>query len=206
MRALRAAAQNVSVCAGRASNFHLRTQNRKRRVAMAKMKVAQVPKPGADFEIVEREIPNPGAGHVRIRVQACGICHSDSLVKEGHWPGIQYPRVPGHEVVGVVDAVGAGVTQFKPGQRVGVGWHGGHCGSCDNCRNGDFFGCTVNLQFTGISFDGGYADYMIAPLAGVALVPEELSAVEAAPLMCAGITTYNALRNSGARAGDLVGV
>ena len=112
--------------------------------------------------------------------------------------------MPGHEVVGILDAVGAGVTQFKPGQRVGVGWHGGHCGSCDNCRNGDFFACTVNLQFTGISFDGGYAEYMVAPAVGVALVPEELSAVEAAPLMCAGITTYNALRNSAARAGDLV--
>src|SRR3989440_4740597 len=173
---------------------------------MAKMKVAQVPKPGADFEIVEREIPNPGAGHVRIRVQACGICHSDSLVKEGHWPGLKYPRVPGHEVVGVVDAVGAGVSQWKPGQRVGVGWHGGHCGHCDACRSGDFFGCQVALQITGISFDGGYADYMVAPAIALALVPEDLSAVEAAPLMCAGITTYNALRNSQARSGDVVAV
>jgi len=155
---------------------------------------------------VERDIPSPGPGQVRIKVQACGICHSDSLVKEGHWPGLQYPRVPGHEVVGVVDALGAGVTQWKPGQRVGVGWHGGHCGMCDNCRNGDFFGCTVNLQITGISFDGGYADYMVAPQVAVALVPEDLSPIDAAPLMCAGITTYNALRNSGARAGDVVGV
>ncbi len=173
---------------------------------MPKMRAVQVTRPGGPFEIVEREIPQPGAGQVRIKVQACGICHSDSLTKEGQMPGIQYPRIPGHEVVGILDAVGAGVTQFKPGQRVGVGWHGGHCGSCDNCRNGDFFACTVNLQFTGISFDGGYAEYMVAPAVGVALVPEELSAVEAAPLMCAGITTYNALRNSAARAGDLVGV
>src|SRR5277367_253843 len=173
---------------------------------MPKMRAVQVPRPGGPFEIVEREIPQPAAGQVRIKVQACGICHSDSLTKEGHMPGIQYPRVPGHEVVGILDAMGAGVTQFKPGQRVGVGWHGGHCGSCDNCRNGDFFACTVNLQFTGISFDGGYAEYMVAPSIALALVPEELSAVEAAPLMCAGITTYNALRNSPARPGDLVAV
>src|SRR5277367_246880 len=173
---------------------------------MPKMRAVQVPRPGGPFEIVEREIPQPAAGQVRIKVQACGICHSDSLTKEGHMPGIQYPRVPGHEVVGILDAMGAGVTQFKPGQRVGVGWHGGHCGSCDNCRNGDFFACTVNLQFTGVSFDGGYAEYLVAPAVAVALVPEELSAVEAAPLMCAGITTYNALRNSGARGGDIVGV
>src|SRR5258706_11700614 len=173
---------------------------------MPKMRAAQVTRPGGPFEIVEREIPQPGAGQVRIKVQACGICHSDSLVKEGHWPGLQYPRVPGHEVVGVVDALGAGVTQWKPGQRVGVGWHGGHCGACDNCRSGDFFGCTVNLRITGISFDGGYADYMVAPSIALALVPEDLSPVEAAPLMCAGITTYNALRNSCARPGDLVGV
>lgn len=173
---------------------------------MPKMRAAQINRPGGEFELVEREIPQPGPGQVRIKVQACGVCHSDSLVKDGLWPGIQYPRVPGHEVVGVVDAVGAGVSQWKPGQRVGVGWHGGHCGMCDNCRNGDFFGCTVALQVTGISFDGGYADYMVAPAVAVALVPNELSAVEAGPLMCAGITTYNALRNSGARAGDVVAV
>ena len=173
---------------------------------MPKMRAAQIARPGGTFEIVEREIPSPAAGQVRVKVQACGICHSDSLVKEGHWPGIQYPRVPGHEVVGVVDAVGAGVTQWLPGQRVGVGWHGGHCGDCDACRNGDFFGCTVALQITGISFDGGYADYMVAPAIALAHVPDDLSPVEAAPLMCAGITTYNALRNSGARAGDLVAV
>jgi D-arabinose 1-dehydrogenase-like Zn-dependent alcohol dehydrogenase len=170
------------------------------------MRVAQIASPGGPFELVEREIPLPAAGWVRIKVQACGICHSDSLVKEGFWPGLQYPRVPGHEVVGIVDAVGAGVLQWKPGQRVGVGWHGGHCGQCDACRAGDFFGCQVALQITGISFDGGYADYMVAPAIAMALVPQDLSPVEAAPLMCAGITTYNALRNSNARPGDLVAV
>ena len=173
---------------------------------MPKMRAAQIAKPGGPFEIVEREIPQPGTGQVRIKVQACGVCHSDVMVKEGQWPGLAYPRVPGHEVVGIVDAVGTGVTYWKPGQRVGVGWHGGHCGMCDNCRRGEFFGCTVNLQITGISFDGGYAEYMVAPQVAVALVPEDLSPVEAAPLMCAGITTYNALRNSPARAGDLVAV
>jgi D-arabinose 1-dehydrogenase-like Zn-dependent alcohol dehydrogenase len=173
---------------------------------MPKMRAAQIARPGGSFEIVERPIPEPGAGWVRIKIQACGICHSDSLVKEGQWPGLQYPRVPGHEVVGVVDAVGAGVSQWKTGQRVGVGWHGGHCGHCDACRNGDFFGCQVALQITGISFDGGYADYMVAPAIAIASVPEDLSAVEAAPLMCAGITTYNALRNTNARPGDLVAV
>ncbi|HSY18108.1 MAG TPA: alcohol dehydrogenase [Candidatus Acidoferrales bacterium] len=173
---------------------------------MPKMRVAQISKAGGNFEIVERDIPAPAPGWVRIKVQACGICHSDSLVKEGHWPGLQYPRVPGHEVVGLVDALGAGVTQWKVGQRVGVGWHGGHCGQCDPCRNGDFFGCTVNLQITGISFDGGYGEYMVAPTIALAHVPDDLTPVEAAPLMCAGITTYNALRNSGARAGDVVAV
>src|SRR5271154_5845110 len=170
------------------------------------MRAAQIAKPGSPFELVERPLPEPGPEWIRIKVQACGVCHSDSLVKEGHWPGIEYPRVPGHELVGVVDAVGAGVTQWKPGQRGGVGWHGGHCGMCDNCRGGDFFACPVNLQITGISFDGGYADYMVAPAIALALVPEDLSPVEAAPLMCAGITTYNALRNSPARSGDLVAV
>ncbi len=173
---------------------------------MPKMRAAQIPRPNGPFEIVERPIPQPDSGWVRIKVQACGICHSDSLVKEGHWPGLQYPRVPGHEVIGVVDAVGAGVAQWKPGQHVGVGWHGGHCGYCDACRGGDFFGCQVALQITGISFDGGYADYMVAPAIALALVPEGLSAVDAAPLMCAGVTTYNALRNSGARPGDVVAV
>ena len=173
---------------------------------MPKMRAAQIARPGGPFELVEREIPQPGAGQVRVKVQACGICHSDSLVKEGHWPGLQYPRVPGHEVVGLVDAVGAGVPQWQPGQRVGVGWHGGHCGHCDACRSGNFFACTVALQITGISFDGGYADYLVAPAIALALVPEDLSPVAAAPLMCAGITTFNALRNSGARPGEVVAV
>ena len=173
---------------------------------MPKMRVAQISHPGGPLELVEREIPQPQAGWVRIKIQACGICHSDSLVKEGHWPGLQFPRVPGHEVAGVVDAVGAGVSQWKLGQRVGVGWHGGHCGHCDACRSGDFFGCQVALQITGISFDGDYADYMVAPAIALVLMPDGLSPVEAAPLMCAGITTFNALRNSQARPGDVVAV
>jgi D-arabinose 1-dehydrogenase-like Zn-dependent alcohol dehydrogenase len=172
---------------------------------MAKMKVAVVPKPGADFEIVEREIPNPGAGHVRIRVQACGICHSDSLVKEGYWPGIQYPRAPGHEVAGVIDDVGSGVTGWKKGQRVGVGWHGGQDGTCLPCRRGDFANCR-NAKICGISFDGGYQEYMIAPVEALAAMPESLDAVEAGPLLCAGVTTFNALRHSGALPSDLVAV
>ena len=170
------------------------------------MRAVQVARPNGPLELVEREIPQPGPGMVRIKVQACGVCHSDSLVKEGHWPGLRYPRVPGHEVIGTVDAVGEGVLQWKPGRRVGVGWHGGNCGYCDACRNGDFFACTVNLQITGLSFDGGYADFIVAPAIALASVPDELSAVEAAPLMCAGVTTFNALRNSGARPGDLVAV
>ncbi len=173
---------------------------------MSKMRVVQVPRPKGPFEIVEREIPEPAAGSVRIKVQACGVCHSDSLTKEGAFPGIQYPRVPGHEVIGVVDSVGAGVARWTAGQRVGVGWHGGACGYCDTCRRGDPFACETSTLVTGITSDGGYAEYMIAPGNALALVPEELSAVEAAPLMCAGITTFNALRNSGARAGDLVAV
>jgi len=170
------------------------------------MRVVQVSRPKGPFEIVERPIPEPGAGTVRIKVLACGICHSDSVTKEGLFPGIQYPRVPGHEVAGVIDAVGPGVPGWEPGQRVGVGWNGGYCGYCDHCRRGDFFRSQVALQITGISFDGGYADYMVAPAIALASVPEDLSAVEAAPLMCAGITTYNALRNSGARPGDVVAV
>ncbi len=172
---------------------------------MAKMRVAQVPKPGGAFEIVEREIPNPSVGTVRIKVQACGICHSDSIVKEGIFPNIQYPRVPGHEVAGVIDAIGAGVADWKIGQRVGAGWHGGYCAHCDPCRRGDLFACQTG-QITGVSFDGGYAEYMIAPASSIALIPDGLSPVEAAPLMCAGITTFNALRNSGAVAGDVVAV
>ncbi len=172
---------------------------------MARMRVVQVSQPNGPFEFVEREIPAPGAGSVRIKVEACGICHSDSLVKEGTFPGIQYPRVPGHEVVGLIDAIGSGVAGWTPGQRVGVGWHGGHCGDCDACRRGDFFACQY-AQVTGVTRDGGYADFMVAPVRALALLPEELLAVEAAPLMCAGITTFNALRNSGARPGDVVAV
>jgi len=174
---------------------------------MAKMRAVQVLRPKGPFEIVERNIPEPGAGSVRIKVQACGICHSDTITKEGLFPGIQYPRVPGHEVAGVIDAVGPGVApRWTPGQRVGVGWHGGNCGYCDACRRGDFFACQTGVQITGITYDGGYADYMIASSQGIALIPDELSPVEAAPLMCAGLTTFNALRNSGARPGDLVAV
>src|SRR3954470_21358320 len=172
---------------------------------MATMRVAQVTRPRGPFEIVERPIPEPGAGSVRIRVQACGICHSDSMTKDGLFPGIQYPRVPGHEVAGVIDAVGPGVAGWEAGQRVGVGWNGGYCGYCDPCRRGEFFAC-VRGQVTGISFDGGYGDYLVPPASAVALMPDELSPIEAAPLMCAGLTTFNALRNSGARPGDVVAI
>jgi len=171
-----------------------------------KMRAVQVPHARGAFEIVEREIPEPAAGWVRIKVQACGICHSDSLVKDGLWPGLQYPRIPGHEVIGLIDAVGSNVAGWKTGQRVGVGWHGGHCGYCDSCRRGDFFACQVALLTTGISFDGGYAEYMVARQEALALVPEDFSPVESAPLMCAGLTTFNALRNSAARPGDVVAV
>ena len=170
-----------------------------------KMKVVQVPAAGADFQIVERDIPEPGAGHVRIKVQACGICHSDELTKEGHWPGIQYPRVPGHEVAGLIDALGPGVSAWKEGQRVGVGWHGGHDNTCPQCRRGDFINCR-NQKVAGISYDGGYQEYMIAPVEALAAIPESLNAAEAGPLLCAGITTFNALRHSGANPGDLVAV
>jgi D-arabinose 1-dehydrogenase-like Zn-dependent alcohol dehydrogenase len=175
------------------------------KVAVAPMKAAQIPKPGADFEIVEREIPKPGAGQVRIKVQACGICHSDVLTKDGLWPGIQYPRVPGHEAAGVVDELGAGVSEWKVGQRVGVGWHGGQDNTCVACRRGDFRNCR-NLQIPGISYDGGYQQYMVAPVEALVPIPGTLKAVEAAPLLCAGITTFNALRHSGAMAGELVAV
>jgi len=172
---------------------------------MAKMKVAQVPKAGADFEIVERDIPEPGPGQVRIRVHACGVCHSDVLAKEGGWPGLVYPRVPGHEVAGVIDEPGPGVTQWKKGQRVGVGWHGGQDGTCLACRRGDFVNC-AHVKVTGLSYDGGYQEYMIAPVEAVARMPESLDPAEAAPLLCAGITTFNALRHSGALPSDLVAV
>src|SRR5271168_5018732 len=172
---------------------------------MAKMKVAQVAKPHGDFEIVEREIPQPGAGWVRIKVHACGICFSDHVTKDALFPWITYPRVPGHEVAGVVDAVGPGVTTWKKGQRVGVGWHGGQDGTCRECRRGDFRNCR-NEKIAGISYDGGYQQYMVAPVEALVAIPDSLSDVEAAPLLCAGITTYNALRHSGALPGDLVAV
>src|SRR5271170_1382475 len=171
----------------------------------ARMKVAQVPKPGAEFEIVEREIPKPDARQVRIKVQACGVCHSDVLTKEDLWPGIEYPRVPGHEVAGIVDEVGVGVSEWAKGQRVGVGWHGGHDGTCRECRRGDFGNCS-NMKICGISYDGGYQQYMVAPAEAVVAIPESLKDVDAGPLLCAGITTYNALRHSGALPGDLVAV
>lgn len=173
---------------------------------MPGMRAIQVSGPNAPFELVEREIPEPGPGSVRIKVQACGICHSDTLTKEGTFPLVRYPRVPGHEVVGVVDAVASGVPRWAPGQRVGVGWHGGNCGYCDACRRGNFFACQTFTDITGITSDGGYADYMIARAEALAEVPDELSPAEAAPLMCAGVTTFNSMRNSGARPGELAAV
>ena len=172
---------------------------------MAKMRAVQVSAAKGALEIVERDIPQPGPGQVRIKVQACGICHSDSITKDGIMP-MKYPRVPGHEVVGVIDAVGDNVKRWKAGDRVGVGWNGGYCGYCDNCRRGDFFACTTETVITGITYDGGYADYMVARPEALALVPSDLSPEDAAPLVCAGVTTYNCLRNSGARPGDLVAI
>ena len=173
---------------------------------MSKMRVVQVTHPKGALELVEREIPEPGVGSVLIKVEACGVCHSDSFTKEGAWPGIQYPRVPGHEIAGIIDAIGIGVVGWTLGQRVGVGWHGGNCGYCDSCRRGDFVTCQIALQVPGIAYNGGYAEYMIAPAGALALIPGELSAVDAGPLMCAGVTTFNSLKNSGARPGDLVAV
>ena len=173
---------------------------------MAKMRAVQVAKAGGPLELVEKDIPAPGPGQVVVKVHACGICHSDSLTVEGHWPGIKYPRVPGHEAAGVVDTLGAGVLGWKAGDRVGIGWYGGSCGYCDACRRGDFVNCQINPQVSGISWDGGYAEYMVVPAVALAHVPDALSFVDAGPLMCAGVTTFNALRNSGARAGDLVAV
>src|SRR5712692_5433318 len=169
------------------------------------MKAVQVSKAGGNFEVVERPHPEPGRAQVRIKVEACGVCHSDAVVKESGFPGLQYPRIPGHEIAGRIDSVGADVTQWKPGQRVGVGWHGGHCFTCDPCRRGDFINCKFQ-KITSLHFDGGYAEYVIVPAEAVALMPDDLPADEAAPLMCAGITVYNALRNTGARAGDLVAI
>ena len=170
-----------------------------------KMKAAQISRAGGDWELVEREVPEPGLGQVRVKVDACGICHSDVLVKDGIWPGLQYPRVPGHEVAGRIDAVGDNVTAWNVGQRVGVGWHGGHCFVCEQCRRGDFAMC-INRKVTGFDFDGGYAEYMVAPATALALIPDDVPAEEAGPFMCAGVTVFNALRNSGARAGDVVAV
>ncbi len=174
-------------------------------ITAAQMKAAQISKPGAGFQIVEREIPEPDAGQVRIKVQACGVCHSDVLTVEGLWPGIQYPRAPGHEVAGIIDEVGDGVSEWKKGQRAGVGWHGGQDNTCRECRRGDFRNCR-NVKVCGINYDGGYQQYMVAPVEALVAIPESLSDTDAAPLLCAGITTYNALRHSGAFPGDLVAV
>ena len=174
-------------------------------VAVATMKAAQVTEAGAGLRLVELEIPDPGPGQVRIRVQACGVCHSDAIIVEGLRPGIAYPRIPGHEVAGVVDALGTGVTEWRKGQRVGVGWHGGHDGTCPECRRGDFRLCR-NERNPGLSYDGGYSEYMLAPVEALVSIPDSLSAIDAAPLLCAGSNTFNALRHSGAVPGDLVAV
>jgi D-arabinose 1-dehydrogenase-like Zn-dependent alcohol dehydrogenase len=173
---------------------------------MPKMRAVQVSRPKGPFDVVERDIPEPVAGTVRIKVQACGVCHSDSLTKEGLWPGLEYPRVPGHEVVGLIDAVGAGVAGWTVGERVGVGWNGGYCSYCDACRRGDFFACQTATRVTGITSDGGYADYLVAQASAVARMPKELAEIDAAPLLCAGVTTFNALRHSGAGPGDVVAI
>lgn len=172
---------------------------------MAKMKAVQVSKPGGPFEVVERDVPEPSQGQIRVKVEACGICHSDALTRGGHFPGLTLPRVPGHEIAGRVDAVGPGVTAFSAGDRVGVGWHGGHCHTCEACRRGLFINCAKG-KITGVTHDGGYAEYAVVPAESAARIPDELSAIDAGPLLCAGITTYNALRNSGARPGDTVAV
>ena len=172
---------------------------------MPRMKAVQATRAAGEWELVERDIPEPAAGQVRVKVQACGVCHSDMFVKEGHWPGLQFPRIPGHEIAGLIDAVGPGVSAWNQGQRVGVGWHGGHCGRCDSCRKGDFILCRAG-QVCGISYDGGWAEYVVVPAEAVASLPESLAFDDAAPLLCAGITTFNSLRNSGAKASDLVAV
>ena len=172
---------------------------------MKKMKAVEVRQAKGSLQLVEREVPSPGSGQVLVKVQACGICHSDVFTKEGLWPGLEYPRIPGHEIAGIIEEMGSGVEGWKQGQRIGVGWHGGHCGRCEPCRRGDFVLCQRGLV-PGISYDGGYAEYMIAPVEALARIPEDLSDVEAAPLLCAGITTFNALRKSGARAGDVVAI
>ena len=172
---------------------------------MSLMQAVQISKPGGDFELVQREIPEPQGGEVLIKVEACGICHGDAIVKEGHFPGIQYPRIPGHEVIGIIAKLGPEVENWKPGQRVGVGWHGGHCFKCSACRKGDFWACQNSLT-TGISMDGGYAEYMAARSEVLVSIPEKLNSVEGAPLLCAGRTTFGALKNSNAKGGDLVAV
>lgn len=169
------------------------------------MIVAQISKAGGPFELVERPVPEPGPGQVQIKIDACGICHSDQIFKEGQWPGMKFPCVPGHEVAGRVTKVGPGLNRFQVGQRVGVGWNGGYCSHCEPCREGEFPYCTTGAT-TAAHFDGGYAEYMVAPETAVAAMPEDIDAVEAGPLMCAGITTYNALRNAGAKSGDLVAI
>src|SRR5262252_5409713 len=173
---------------------------------MPKMRAVRVTRAGGPFETVERDVPAPGPGFVRLRVEACGICHSDVVTKEGLFPGIEYPRVPGHEIAGVVDAVGPDVPGWRAGDRAGIGWHGGHCGYCESCRRGDFITCRLGVRVPGIAYDGGYEDYVLAPSTALARIPEQLTAAEAAPLMCAGITTFNALRHAGAVAGDRVAV
>jgi alcohol dehydrogenase/propanol-preferring alcohol dehydrogenase len=173
---------------------------------MPKMRAVQVARANGPLELVERDVPVPDAGMVRVKVEACGVCHSDTLAKTGVLPGARFPRVPGHEVAGVVDAVGAGVANWKAGQRVGIGWHGGYCGTCEDCRRGDFFACRVVGAVTGITVDGGYAEYVVAPASALARMPDEIASVDAAPLLCAGVTTFNSLRNAGARPGDLVAV
>ncbi len=172
---------------------------------MTKMKAVEVGQPGGPLQLVEREVPEPETGQVLIKVRACGICHSDVFTKEGLWPGLEFPRVPGHEIAGIIEAAGSGVKEWSPGQRVGVGWHGGHCGRCEPCRRGDFILCQ-RLRVPGISYDGGYAEYMVAPVEALARIPDDLSDVEAAPLLCAGITTFNALRHSGAGPGEVVAI
>jgi alcohol dehydrogenase len=172
---------------------------------MPKMRAVQVARPNGPLELVERDLPEPGRGEVRVKVQACGICHSDSFVKEGTFPGITYPRVPGHEIAGAIDAFGPDVIGWQIGQRVGVGWFGGHCGRCEPCRRGRLIDCR-NLRIPGITYDGGYAEAMVTPAESLALIPDDLAATDAAPLLCAGVTTYNALRRSGAMAGDVVAI
>jgi D-arabinose 1-dehydrogenase-like Zn-dependent alcohol dehydrogenase len=172
---------------------------------MTGMRAVQVSEPGGPFELVQREVPEPGPGEALVRVQACGICHSDSYVKEGGFPGVSYPAVPGHEIAGVIAALGEGARGWEVGQRVGVGWFGGNCGYCRPCRHGEPMFCQ-NMGIPGITLDGGYADYVVVRSNAMALMPDELAAEEAAPLLCAGLTTYNALRHSGARGGDLLAV